>query len=204
MEIFAVVLDDGLLDYEARKLVPESDGISVGPENPGRLALLQGVERPAGYRLQQPELGAPRHDRDRVEKRPRGRTEAARAREDRVADRRGYVAGSTRERLRDEEGVACRLRVQVGRVDPKRGGELLDRTGRERMEADADDACSRRQVAEGPAERMRPLQLVGSVGNENESPEMLDPPSEQAEDVERRVVGPMDVLDDHDGLTAGA
>ena len=203
VQIDAVVRVDRFLDDQARQLVPECDRIAFGPENPGRLTLLQGIERLAGDRLEEPEL-VRWGTMATASRSVRAFGSRQRSREDRVADRGRYLAAPALKDLGNEERVARRFRVQIRRVDAVRGGKLLDCFRRERIEAEADDAGGRRQVAEGDAKRMRPLQLVGPVGDYNERAELLDPPSEQAEEVERCVVGPVDVLDDDDGLIPGA
>ena len=90
---------DRLLDREPRELVPERDSLGLEPEHPGGEALVERADGFAGDRLQQPQLGARRHDRDRIEEIARLRLESRHAREDGVAhavrDLRAPRAAST-------------------------------------------------------------------------------------------------------------
>ena len=80
-----------LLDRQPRKLMPEGDAVPAGTSMPGPEALLEAVDRRAGERLEQPQLGCVGDDRDRVEQRSRaGPTAALRAR----APRRARSAAS--------------------------------------------------------------------------------------------------------------
>ena len=83
---------------------------------PGGEALVEArpIDSP-GDRLEQPELGLRRDDRDRLEQRPPRGAQPSRPREHGVADRVGDRVGAGRERLDDEERIACGLGVELVR-----------------------------------------------------------------------------------------
>ena len=97
-------------------------------QHPGGEALLEMAELAAGQRLQQPELGARRRDRHRVEQRA-GRPAPSRAARASTASRTlsGTRGAARRERLGDEERVAGRPAVELVRVDAVRPRQRGDR-----------------------------------------------------------------------------
>ena len=126
MEPPALERRERLLDGHARDLVAERDRVAVGAQHPGRQAGVEGIWL-VGQRFEQPQLGPLRHDRDRVEQRPRRGVQPGAAGEDGVADGRREVGAAGRERLGDEEGVAAGAAVQLGVVDVR--GQLRHRFG---------------------------------------------------------------------------
>ena len=78
----------------------------------------------------------------------------------------------------------------------------LRRQGRQR---DALRGLLRREIAKRQPERVRRRESVIAVGEQQQGRRAADPPAEEAEQVEGRLVGPVNVLDDHDvevpGLT---
>ena len=168
----------------------------LAAEHPRPEAFVEGVERAERDCTEQPKLGVLRDDGDGVEEIACGRREARRAREDRVADRRGHGVRSTFEHLADEERVARRLRVQIVRVDRVRRGKRRDCVGRQRLEMNPHDAGSRGEITEDDTQRMRARKLIRPVGDDDKCAELLDATAEKANDIQRRLVGPMRVLDD--------
>ena len=131
MQLDPPVRCDRFFDDEPRELVPERDGGSLGREHARGQALLEGVERLAGERLEQPELGLLRHDRDRVEEPRRGRAEPRR----RGRSTRPAPSPGTRrpggEHLDDEERVSGGLPIELVSVDAVRLGQPRDRLERQ-------------------------------------------------------------------------
>jgi len=84
--------------------------------------------------------------------------------------------------------------VEVLAVDPVRRRELADRLHGERLELQPRDACRRREPADHDSQRVRGRELVVPVGKEDERGRRLRSASEQAEQVERRLVRPVHVL----------
>ena len=69
------------LDGQPGELVTEEDAVGLGAQHPGAQALIERLERAVGQRLEQPHLGALRHDRDGVQeaRAPTGLSRATRA-----------------------------------------------------------------------------------------------------------------------------
>ena len=189
---------DRPLDREPRELVAERDRVVFVAEDPRGQALVELRERAAGKDLQQRQLDPLRDDSDGVEQRTSIRPETGSAGEHRVADRGRNIRHPRRQRLRDEERVARRLAVQLFWVDAVRRCELADGVEGERGELDAAHPRGRRELADNDSERMRPVELIVPIGGDHQCLDRLDPATEQPQDVERRFVGPVDVLEDND------
>ena len=95
-----------------------------------------------------------------------------------------------------KNGVAAGAAVQLAGVDVC-AGQLRHRFGRQRRRRDAvgDPA---RQRAEHHAQRVRAVEFVVAVGGDHERRQRLDPARQQPDDVERRLVGPVQVLEHDD------
>ncbi len=74
--------------------------------------------------------------------------------------------------------------------------QLRDTLGRQRRERHAADALGGRELAEDESEGIEAVELVVAVGREYERRRTAHPPAEHTHDVERRLVGPVDVLQD--------
>ena len=93
-----------LLDGAARDLVPESDPLRPGDDDPSGLGLGQRLKP----RPEQLGTGRRRHDRELVERGAAVVAQADHAREHRVGDARGHASGRRGEHFGDEERVAAR------------------------------------------------------------------------------------------------
>jgi hypothetical protein len=183
--------------------VAKGDGLALGAEHPRRETLLQMGEVVPGERFEQPDLGPRRHDRDDVEQRPRAAREPRRAREHGVPHAVRHAVAARGERLRHVEGIAGRSREELGGVGAVRLRERRDGLERERLEVDPRHGVAR-QLAEREAKRIVPLEAVVSVRDDDERPHGRDAAREQADQVERRLVGPVEVLEDHDARRTAA
>ena len=159
--------------------MPERDRLILEPEHPGREAFIERDHGLAGHRLQQPQLAARRHDRNRVQQLAGARLQSGRARQDHIADSRRHRTTPAGQRLGDEKRVPGRLRVEILRIDAARTRQLRDRLRREGLERQADDACRRRDVAEHNPQRMHPRQLVTAIRHHDQRAQPLDPPTKQ-------------------------
>ena len=92
------------------------------------------------------------------------------------------------------------VRLYSAGVDPRLGGEGRHCLGRQRGDVDAERAGA--ELTEHCAEGMAAGELVVAIRGEDERGHALESAREQSQDVERRFVGPMDVLDDDDGRAA--
>ena len=146
--------------------------------------------------LEQPQLGARRCDRDRVEQGARAGGQPRRAGQDGVAHALGERRPAGGERLGHVERVAAGDPVELGGVDLVRLGQILHRPLRQRLEPQARDGRPR-QLAQNSAERVGPAHLVVAVGEDDERRSGLDSAREQADEVERGAVGTVQILE-HD------
>ena len=150
----------------------------------------------AGNRSEQPQLGARRCDRDRVEQGARACGQPRRAGQDGVAHALGQRGPAGGQRLGHVERVAARDTVELDGVDLVRLGQILHRPLRQRLEPQARDGRPR-QLAQNSAERVGPAHLVVAVGEDDERRSGLDSAREQADEVERGAVGTVQILE-HD------
>ena len=193
-----------LLDGQARQLVAERDAVGLRGDHARGQALLQMVELVGRERLQEPDLGLRRRDRDRLEQAARGLGQARDPRQDRVAHRGRDHARPRREHLGHVEGVAVRPAVQVRGVDPVRLGELADGRRRQRRDRDPRHRPRGRQLAQDERQRVRAVELVVAIAGEHERGDRVDLARQQAQHVERRLVGPVQVLEHEDRRAAPA
>ena len=190
---------DRLLDREACELVPEGDAPGSRFEHARAEALLEPLDDGILVEcLEKPELAARRYHGDGLEEPRRDGVEPRRTGEDRVAHGCRDLVWSRRERLDDEERVAAGLVEELVRVEAVRVGELRDRSRRERAELPPRYALARRELADDEPEWMGPVELVVAVGGDDQHRNRLDSAREEPEDVERRLVRPVDVLEHED------
>ena len=167
-------------------------------EHPRAQADLQSLELRPLERLEEPQLGLRRCDRGGLQQAHRRRRHTRGASEHRVADRRGNRRSATgRQHFGDEERIAGGLVEQVGFVDAVRRGQRRDGVGGQRVHAQPADRVIRGELTQQHAEWMRTFELV-AVRHDDQRPHRLDPSCDETQHVQRRLVGPVDVLDDHD------
>ena len=125
--------------------------------------------------------------------------------QDRVAHGGGHVAARAPQHLGDVEGVATGDGVEAHGVDVVPGGplpggdrELGDGPDGEPGEVDAPHPGCRCRVAQQDPQPGGRRDLLAAVGHEDERVAAVDPPGEVAHEVQGRLVGPVDVLDDED------
>ena len=187
-----------------REIVPERHARAGGPEHAARQALLEVLDGVAGERLEQRQVDGPGHDRGGVEHLPRRRAQRLDAGEHGVADRRGQLDAARGERLGHEERVPGRPAVQLGGVDAVRRGELRDGLDRQRREPQPVGRVAARELAERDPQRVGAVELVVAVAGDEQRRDGRDAAAEQAQHVERRLVGPVHVLEHDDRrLAAG-
>ena len=88
--------------------------------------------------------------------------------------------------------------MQLAGVDPVRLGQLGHGLQRQRHQAEPVGRLAPGELAERDPQRMGAVELVVAVARDDEGGHGRDAAAEQAKDVERRVVGPVHVLEDHD------
>ena len=191
------------LDSNTRDLVAEGHRVVAREQHARCEACLEMDEVIACERLEQPQLSAGRRDRDGVEQCARPRAQARRARQDRVAHGVGERCASRGERLRDVERIAGGPPVQDVRVRPVRVRQFRHGCERERLKGEARDG-GRRQFTERDTQRMIALELGVATCDNDERRNGRHPARQQAEQVERRLVGPVQVLEYDDSRLAEA
>ena len=184
---------DARPDRVARQLVAE---VNVGGVDLEQLAALRLLGRggPVGHHgVEQWYAHAVRHHRNELDEAAAARVEAGRAAEHGVRDgRRRLVGVAAREQLGHVERIAsgcCPDRVCAI------AGERRDRAHRQRFELDHHRVVGADR-AERRIQRMAPGRLAAAEGENEQRGQRGDPPSEDGDHVERRVVGPVDVLED--------
>jgi hypothetical protein len=118
--------------------------------------------------------------------------------EDGVAHRRGQLDAAGGERLGHEERVAGGPAMQRGGIDAVRRGQLGHRRERQRQQPQAVGRPLARQLTQRHAQRVPTVQLVVAVAGDQQRRDARDPPAAQPQHVERRLVGPVHVLEHDD------
>ena len=186
-----------LLECEARELVPEADRLSFGRQHPGGQAFVQRSGCVAREPLEQPELGPRRYDRDRLEHGRRRSLSTRRAGQHRLPPRRRDLP-SPPQAPRDEEWVPGGLPMELVGVDAVRGRQLSNGLRGQGPQLEPEDPRARAQAAEDDPERVRPVELVVAIGGDSQCRDSLELAPQEAQDVERGLVGPVHVLEDED------
>jgi hypothetical protein len=192
-----------LLDRHPGQLVAEGDAVVRRGQHARAEALLEARELLLPrQRVQQPQLGVGLGHGDRAQQRRRRRAQARRAGQDRVADRRRDVPFAPRQHLGEEEGVARRPAVELARVDGVRLGEPRYSVQREPRQLAAGHAPSGGELAEHDPQGMAQRELVVAIGRDDERRRRVHLARQEAQDVEGRLVGPVQVLEDEHGRRA--
>ena len=195
----APVRPDRLLDREPRQFVAERHRAALTLQHAGLQACVDVLDLVAEDLVEEPDLRARRHDRDCLERGLGGAAEPAHAAEHRVAHRRRDVRAASGEDLGDEERIAAGLDVELLGIEPVRA-RRAPRPRRARATAGAGasrPARCRARRPRGAAGASRASSLV-PVGDDDERAERLGAPGEQSDDVERRLIRPVQVLDHDD------
>ena len=194
---------EGGLDDEAGQLVAEREPVGTGDEQPVGDTVVDGPGVRARQHAQQRRLDPRRDDRRRIEGGPRRGGQARRPPEDGVAHGGGDRRRGRGEDLGHEEGVARRDSVHRGRVDMPPPGQLGDRVDRQRVQHHAAGGAVGGQVAEHGPQRVRGTDLVVAVGEHDHDRVIADAPRQEPHEIQRRLVGPVDVLEDDDHRASG-
>jgi hypothetical protein len=189
---------DRRLESKPGQLMAEGDTPSLGAEHAGGEAGVETLHRFPCNRLEQPEIRLRWDDRDRIERRSRLAAEPRGPREHGIRHGRRDGAVPRRQHFRHEERIPAGQPVELACIDFRRAGEIGDGLRRERWDREPVGLRKGRQLAEEDAERMNPIELVVPVGREHEQRRLPQLAREQPQHVERRLVRPVDVLDDDD------
>ena len=183
-------------DRLASQLVPERVATTVRLEETAGEGVLGG--RLVDDARQQHGIDGWPDDRRRLERCPSDIGQPRRARKDGVSNGRRDSVRGRRDDLRDVERIAARLPVQVLRVELRAARQLADRVDRQGAEREAPHGRRRREVADDDAQRMLAADLIVAVGPDHERARGLDAPPDEAQGVERRLVRPVQVVEEED------
>ena len=184
-----------ILDRGAGELVAERERVVAKLEDAGRET---GVDRRRGCvdRLgDEPELALPRHHRDEFHHPARRRGELSRPEEHRALHAAWYAVGR-REGLRDEERIPAGHVMQVSRRTAGAAREQLDRGLRQRRRLDPRQGRGGQRLERAP-HVLAVTQRVGPARDHQATASAGQPPREQGDDVQRRAVRPVKILDHH-------
>ena len=181
------------LDGAARQFVAERQRDVVQLEDACGQAVVDRRRRRMNGFADEPQLGLTRHHRDELRHRSRLRRQVGQPHAQRSlhAPRHAVVR---REHLGDEERIATRQGVQIGRVTSRAPRQSLHRGHRQWRRLDPCHVRSRQRLEHPPhvltgGQRLRPArqhQTAASLGQ---------PPRQQGDDVERGLIGPVKILD---------
>jgi hypothetical protein len=147
------------------QLVPERDVLGSATEHAGPLG------QPAGGRRQPADPG-----------------------QDGVANRGRYGVAAGGQHLRDEERVTPGHPVDLGRVLIVHAGQRADRIDTQRPELHPARRCAAEPAQHPPQQWVRRVGFVIPEGQQDDGRDTADPPRQEADRVQRRVIGPMNVL----------
>ena len=198
MEQQPPVWRERLFDGAAGELVPERDATRAVREHPRREALIELVDGVAGECFEQPELRRSAVRSPRRPPAPPPRAKACCTGKDSVANSARKLPFSRGERLRHEERISGRLTEELVGVHPVRLRERQDRVPRERWDLESAGRGPGCERAEHHPKRMCPIELVVSVAEDDERGDRIDPSADQPDNVERRLIRPLDVVEDED------
>jgi hypothetical protein len=177
------------------ELVPEAHVRGVDVEQAPALGLDRG-RCPAGlHRVEQRRAHTARHDRHELDEPPFPVGEPRDPSEHRVRDGRRQLVGTRREHLGDVERVAARRLVDLRCIGAGEGG---DGGRRERAELERERVGGRNRP-DGRAKLVAGRRLAVAERQHEERRQRGDAAAEDGDRVERRVVGPVNVLDHEDG-----
>ncbi len=177
------------------EVVPEGDPVPRLDEHPGREAGVEPVGVLATQRGHQWERHRAGDDRHSLEQRAGLRVEPGGAGHHGVAHRRWQLRPARSQHLGHVEGVAAGSAEERLRVDLVRRRELADRVDGQGRQSQPFDA-GRGQAAEDQPQRMVGAELVVPAGHDGEAAGGPHAAGQQHDEVQRGLVGPLQVLDD--------
>jgi hypothetical protein len=194
-----------LLDRLPGQLVAEVEDRPAPDEQSAFDALVDRVRSLGGHLAEKVELDATADDRRGVEHASRRRGEPGRAREGRVPHGRRQHRTAGREHLGHEERIALGTPEQLLAVDRRSGvvRETPHRRPREPWDVDPLHPRTRREVAQHDGQRMGARHLVVPERPHDQDGKPVEPASEEAEQVQGRLVRPVQVLQHEKGRGRG-
>ena len=186
---------DGL----ARQLVPEHGLGAAVAQHAGGEALVERGQRLPRDGGQHVDLRVEADDRGRREHLTCRGGEPGRAREHGIPDGGWYRSVPTGEHLGDVEGVAAGAFEERVQVDVRPAGQLRHRGAAQRPHGDAPDPSDGGELTEQHPNGMVGPDLVVAEGQQQQGGAALAAPGEVPDQLQRRGVRPVHVLDEPDG-----
>jgi hypothetical protein len=192
---------DGIQHRLSHQLMSKREQPALRDEHASSQAFVGSVRVLRGRAFEEPRFDTRAdHGRD-IEHRLRRGREPRDAPEDRVADRQRQLEIAAQD-LGHEEWIATGASVQGRHIDRPRADEQADCLFAQRWEGQPKACPGCNQVAEHGSQRVIGDELVVTVSEHQEHVGAANSSPEEAQEVERGFVGPMDVLDDDDARVA--
>ena len=147
-------------------------------------------------------LRPPRNSRHAFEGLPSHRTQSFDPGEHGVSDGGRYQGTRLCENLADEERVASRDAVELDRIGCSALGEATDGFWCERFQPEA-ILRTRHDLGQCRPQRATRRHVIFTEGDDDQRLGVGDTPAQEGKEVQSRIVGPMDVLDDYYFVPAG-
>jgi hypothetical protein len=135
----------------------------------------------------------------RIERLPRRRTQRPGPGEDSIANRRRQAVVASLQHLGNEERIAGGQPMQLGCVDLRAMHQCCNAGCGERWQAEPAGRSLARQPAQGEPQLVIRHKGVVAIGDQQERPQVLDPSAEVAQQIQRCLISPVDVLDGNNG-----
>ncbi len=194
MQVLPDRLRETLVHRAPRQLVAERKGAVGERDHASSETFLEGGRRERHGLLQQPFLGLAGNHGNQVRDVPRGSRQAGDSDDDGVAHRPRNSLLRYREGFGDKERIAAGDSMQLRGLPSRllcqcRHGGFAQ--GRERQ-------APQREIAQHRAQRMTRAHLVIATGQHQQHAQALQAAPEKLDQVERGVIGPMNILEDDD------
>ncbi len=183
------------IDGHACQLVAEAHGVAIGDEQPGVDQLVD-VEAVEPGRGEERRLHPAAQQGHHVECRPRRRADPQGPGQHGVACRAGQVGRAGGQQFGQEEGVAAGQAVERPGIETGRSGEFAHAVQRQRVHVEPLRRLLPRQLADRLAPRAVAGDHVVAERQDDEAPQATNAAGDEAQEVQRRLVGPVHVLDE--------
>ncbi len=204
MQFVAARRRDRIVDRRPRQLVPKRDEPVINGDKhaPGEAGIDRRGRRP-GDVDQHMRRNRGVKDGCRIENLPSIGRQSRCARQHGIADRRrnrsrDHFAG---QHLAGKKGIAAGEAMQRRRIEPVtpgiQGYERLDAGFGKRLQSQPAGRRRGRQIAKHDANRMVGPRLIVTIGDQQQRPRQIQPAAEKSQQIDGRLIGPLDILDDH-------
>ncbi len=197
MEGTAAVRRDRLLHCHAGDLMTEPQPAAITDEQPGREDLIEDRRRASRDRLDQAQIAAGADQCRGVQHVAGLAAQPADARQHGVACRRRDLAHPSLEHFCDVERVSAGQPVQRGRIKPACTGQAPHRVRGQGRKLDTPRRPLPDQLTKSRTQGVTWGQVLAAVGDEEQNGGVRQPPAKEPQQVNGRLIGPVDVLHDH-------